>query len=137
MTLADPGLARPNAPLPNRYGAMCTEVYDLDKPPGSLPDVPFYLERLAGTDGPILEAGVGTEMGSAIGMSSSFETDGFRALRGGNPWNRGAPEVRERTRVQTGDGGADQPAGGAGRDLVAEPSCEGDHGDRRHLQAMI
>jgi hypothetical protein len=24
--------------VPNRYGAMRTEVYDLDKPPGSLPD---------------------------------------------------------------------------------------------------
>ena len=60
MSIAEPISVPTNAPHPNRYGAMCTEVYDLDKPPGSLPDVPFYLERLAGTDGPILEAGVGT-----------------------------------------------------------------------------
>ena len=76
-------------------------------------------------------------MGSAIGMSSSFETDGLRALRAGSPWNRGSPGQRDGSRGHADDGGADQPAGGAGRDLVAEPSCVGDHGDKRHLQAMI
>lgn len=48
------------AQTPNRYGNLCTEVYDLDKPPGALPDVPFYLDRLRGTRGPILEAACGT-----------------------------------------------------------------------------
>ena len=62
MPIAEPISVPTNAPYPNRYGAMCTEVYDLDKPPGSLPDVPFYLERLIGTEGPILEAGVGDQV---------------------------------------------------------------------------
>ena len=35
-------------------------VMVLDKPPGSLPDVAFYLRRLSGLDGPILEPAVGS-----------------------------------------------------------------------------
>ncbi len=77
MTLADPGLARPNAPLPNRYWAMCTEVYDLDKPPGSLPDVPFWIDRLAGTAGPVLEVGVGTGRLLVPLLEAGFQVEGF------------------------------------------------------------
>ena len=93
MPIAEPISVPTNAPHPNRYGAMCTEVYDLDKPPGSLPDVPFYLERLAGTDGPILEAGVGTgrllifpQEGSASSQRRIFgaaPSVGFRTYRRG------------------------------------------------------
>lgn len=77
MSLADTAYARPNAPLPNRYGAMCTEIYDLDKPPGSLPDVPFWIDRLAGTDGPILEAGVGTGRLLIPLLEVGFQVEGF------------------------------------------------------------
>ena len=44
----------------NRYGSLCAEIYDLDKPVGSLFDTPFYTQRLKDLGGPILEAGVGT-----------------------------------------------------------------------------
>jgi SAM-dependent methyltransferase len=46
--------------LINRYGSLCAEVYDLDKPPGSLHDTPYYLSRLKGLEGPFLEAAVGS-----------------------------------------------------------------------------
>lgn len=77
MTLAETVSVLPNAPAPNRYGAMCTEVYDLDKPPGSLPDVPFYLERLAGTEGTILEAGVGTGRLLVPLLEAGLDVEGF------------------------------------------------------------
>ena len=77
MPIAEPISVPTNAPHPNRYGAICTEVYDLDKPPGSLPDVPFYLERLAGTDGPILEAGVGTGRLLIPLLEAGLEVEGF------------------------------------------------------------
>ena len=43
------------------YGVLCSELYDLTKPVGGhYPDVPYYLKRLAGVDGRVLEAAVGT-----------------------------------------------------------------------------
>jgi hypothetical protein len=42
----------------NRYGCLCAEIYDLDKPPGSLFDLPYYTQRLTGLAGPVLEAAV-------------------------------------------------------------------------------
>ncbi|UTP39084.1 class I SAM-dependent methyltransferase [Phenylobacterium sp. LH3H17] len=74
---ATPIASWPNAPVPNRYGAMCTEIYDLDKPPGSLPDVPFYLDRLVGTQGPILEAAVGTGRLLVPLLEAGLEVKGF------------------------------------------------------------
>jgi len=44
----------------NPYGQMATEIYDFDKPVGSLPDVAFYIERLKAVTGPILEPACGT-----------------------------------------------------------------------------
>ena len=45
----------------NRYGKLASLVYHLDKPVGrSFGDVEYYLERLQGTSGPILEPAVGT-----------------------------------------------------------------------------
>ena len=44
----------------NRYGSLCAEIYDLDKPPGALNNIDYYKQRLAGLDGPVLEAAVGT-----------------------------------------------------------------------------
>jgi SAM-dependent methyltransferase len=50
-----------NAPAQvNRYGDLCAEVYVLDKPPGALGDVGYYLDRLKPLDGPILEAACGS-----------------------------------------------------------------------------
>ncbi|MCI3134012.1 class I SAM-dependent methyltransferase [Phenylobacterium aquaticum] len=45
---------------PNRYGRLCAEVYDLDKPTGSLFDIAYYAARLRDLEGTILEAAVGT-----------------------------------------------------------------------------
>lgn len=44
----------------NRYGTLCAEIYDLDKPVGSLFDIPYHQNRLKDLEGPILEAAVGT-----------------------------------------------------------------------------
>ena len=50
-----------NAPVQvNRYGALCAEVYVLDKPPGALGDIHYYREALGPLHGPILEAGCGS-----------------------------------------------------------------------------
>ena len=39
----------------NRYGAICAEIYDIDKPlDRPRPDVAFYIQRLKVIDGPIL-----------------------------------------------------------------------------------
>ena len=48
-----------NSPV-NRYGSIAAEIYDLDKPPGRLPDTAFYLDRLAGVTGEILEPACGS-----------------------------------------------------------------------------
>ncbi|MDF2900128.1 MAG: class SAM-dependent methyltransferase [Phenylobacterium sp.] len=77
MSFAEQISVPSNAAVPNRYGALCTEVYDLDKPPGSLPDVAFYLDRLAGTQGPILEAAVGTGRLLIPLLESGLEVEGF------------------------------------------------------------
>ena len=58
---------------------MCAEVYDLDKPPGSLPDVPFYLQRLSAADGPILEAAVGTGRLLIPLLEAGLSVEGFDA----------------------------------------------------------
>lgn len=61
----------------NPYGKLCTEIYELDKPPGSLFDPPYYLERLAGLDGPILEPAVGTGRLLIPLLEAGHEADGF------------------------------------------------------------
>lgn len=46
--------------MTNRYGALAARVYHLDKPVGhSFGDIEYYIARLAGVSGPILEPGVG------------------------------------------------------------------------------
>lgn len=43
------------------YGELCTEVYDLSKPLGySTGDVKYYIDRLSGMEGKVLEAGCGS-----------------------------------------------------------------------------
>ncbi len=43
----------------NRYGSIASEIYDLDKPFHKLPDTAFYLSRLSGVTGEILEPACG------------------------------------------------------------------------------
>ncbi len=44
----------------NRYGSLCAEIYDLDKPVGSFPDISYYTQALKNLQGPVLEAACGT-----------------------------------------------------------------------------
>ena len=61
----------------NRYGSLCAEIYDLDKPVGSLFDIPYYSGRLKELDGPILEAGVGTGRLYAPLLEAGLDVTGF------------------------------------------------------------
>ena len=63
----------------NRYGALCAEVYDTDKPFGFLPDTAFHLERLATIDGPILEPACGTGRGLVPMLDAGHDVTGFDA----------------------------------------------------------
>lgn len=63
----------------NPYGKLCSEIYVLDKPPGSLPDVPFYQQRLAGLDGPILEPAVGSGRMLIPLLEAGHDAEGFDA----------------------------------------------------------
>lgn len=61
----------------NRYGSLCAEIYDLDKPVGSLFDIPYYQSRLKDLDGPILEAAVGTGRLFVPLLEAGLEMVGF------------------------------------------------------------
>jgi SAM-dependent methyltransferase len=63
----------------NRYGALCAEVYDTDKPFGALPDTAFHLARLAEIDGPILEPACGTGRGLVPMLEAGHDVTGFDA----------------------------------------------------------
>lgn len=79
MPLQDAISLAPNDSRPNRYGALCTEIYDLDKPPGSLGDVGYYRDRLAGLRGKVLEAACGTGRLLIPLMEAGLDVDGFDA----------------------------------------------------------
>jgi SAM-dependent methyltransferase len=61
----------------NRYGAIAAEIYDIDKPIGSMPDTAFHLERLAAIDGPILEPACGTGRTLAPLLDAGHDATGF------------------------------------------------------------
>jgi len=63
--------------IPNRYGRLCAEIYDLDKPTGSLFDIPYYQGRLKDLDGPILEAAVGTGRLMIPLLEAGLDVEGF------------------------------------------------------------
>jgi SAM-dependent methyltransferase len=63
----------------NRYGAIAAEIYDIDKPIGSMPDTAFHLERLAGIDGPILEPACGTGRTLVPLLEAGLDAAGFDA----------------------------------------------------------
>ena len=81
MTQLDAALAHPSSaripPGPNRYGGLCAEIYDLDKPPGALGDIGYYLDRLRGTSGAILEAAVGTGRLLVPLLEAGLRVEGF------------------------------------------------------------
>lgn len=61
----------------NRYGSIASEIYDIDKPPGRLPDTAFYLDRLAGVQGPILEPACGTGRAMLPLLQAGHAVTGF------------------------------------------------------------
>jgi SAM-dependent methyltransferase len=63
----------------NRYGALCAEVYDTDKPFGFLPDTAFHLARLKEVEGPILEPACGTGRGLVPMLEAGHDVTGFDA----------------------------------------------------------
>lgn len=60
------------------YGPLCAAVYELTKPVGSElnGDITYYLERLEGRHGPILDAGVGTGRMLIPLLEEGFQVDG-------------------------------------------------------------
>ena len=64
-------------PARNAYGAMCAEVYVLDKPPGALFDSGYYLEQLKAIDGPVLEAASGSGRLHIPLLEAGFDLHGF------------------------------------------------------------
>jgi SAM-dependent methyltransferase len=63
----------------NRYGALCAEVYDIDKPFGAIADTAFHLARLAEIEGPILEPACGTGRGLVPMLEAGHDVTGFDA----------------------------------------------------------
>jgi SAM-dependent methyltransferase len=64
----------------NRYGAICAEIYDIDKPlDRPRPDVAFYRERLAALEGPILEPAVGSGRALIPLLEAGLDVRGFDA----------------------------------------------------------
>lgn len=63
----------------SHYGPLCTTVYSLTKPIGSNlnGDVDYYIERLEGITGPILEIGVGTGRMLVPLLKSGFKMFGI------------------------------------------------------------
>lgn len=61
----------------NRYGSIAAEIYDIDKPPGRLPDTAFYLDRLKEVAGPILEPACGTGRAMLPLLQAGHDVTGF------------------------------------------------------------
>lgn len=61
----------------NRYGSLAAEIYDLDKPFGKLPDTAFYLARLEGVRGPVLEPACGSGRTLVPLLEAGFDACGF------------------------------------------------------------
>ncbi|HWF78110.1 MAG TPA: class I SAM-dependent methyltransferase [Caulobacteraceae bacterium] len=76
--MSDTFTAPANAPAQiNRYGELCAEVYVLDKPPGALHDIQYYLEQLRPLDGPILEAACGSGRLLIPMLQAGLPVEGF------------------------------------------------------------
>ena len=81
----------------NRYGALCAEVYDIDKPFFALPDTRFHLERLASADGRILEPACGTGRTLVPFLDAGHDMTGFDA----------SPDMLARCRARCAERGHD------------------------------
>lgn len=69
----------PSNTLVNRYGSIAAEIYDIDKPVGSMPDTAFHLETLKEVDGPILEPACGSGRTLLPLLLAGHEAVGFDA----------------------------------------------------------
>lgn len=66
--------------MQNRYATLASWVYELDKPVGrSFGDVEFYLERLQGVTGPVLEPAVGNGRMFVPLVEAGLDVKGFDA----------------------------------------------------------
>lgn len=66
--------------MQNRYATLAAWVYELDKPVGrSFGDVEFYLERLNGVSGPVLEPAVGNGRLFVPLLEAGLDVKGFDA----------------------------------------------------------
>jgi hypothetical protein len=63
----------------NLYGSIAAEIYDLDKPVGSRWDAPFYVERLRGVQGPVLEPACGSGRVLIPLLQAGLDVTGFDA----------------------------------------------------------
>lgn len=80
----------------NRYGAICAEIYDIDKPiDRPRADVAFYCERLKSLSGPILEPAVGSGRALIPMLEAGLDVRGFDA----------SPEMLERCRSRCAERG--------------------------------
>jgi SAM-dependent methyltransferase len=61
----------------NRYGSIAAEIYDIDKPLGSMPDTAFHLERFAGFSGRILEPACGSGRTLVPLLGAGCDATGF------------------------------------------------------------
>jgi len=61
----------------NRYGSIAAEIYDIDKPYFALPDTAYYLERLAGVTGQVLEPACGSGRTLVPLLEAGLDTAGF------------------------------------------------------------
>jgi SAM-dependent methyltransferase len=67
----------PSDSFTNRYGSIAAEIYDLDKPPGALPDTAFHLQRFAGFEGAILEPACGSGRTLLPFLQAGHDVTGF------------------------------------------------------------
>lgn len=81
--------------LLNRYGSLAAEIYDLDKPPGLLPDTAFHLKRFAGFEGEILEPACGSGRTLLPFLQAGLKVTGFDA----------SPDMLDRCRSRCGAAG--------------------------------
>lgn len=63
----------------SNYGPLCTELYDLTKPVGYSigGDIEYYLERLKGTEGKVLEAGAGSGRFLIPLLENGYDVEGI------------------------------------------------------------
>lgn len=61
----------------NHYGSLAAEIYDLDKPVGSMPDTVFHLQRFGGFRGSILEPACGSGRALIPLLEAGCDARGF------------------------------------------------------------